>query len=182
MKNLGHLKPKGFTLIELLVVIAIIALLSTIAGVALNSARQKGRDAKRVADIRQIQTALELGFDSALDFPAQGTDVAPIALGATAYSRLCQDGNTVAAADYVFDSACEATTTVYMAKVARDPSQTGDENGCLAGDTAVCDYAYAHLAALQYEIRFVLEGAAGGLSAGLNCASEAGITATTCVH
>ena len=53
-------KNKGFTLIELLVVIAIIGLLSTLAVVALNSARAKSRDAKRVADVKQIQTALEI--------------------------------------------------------------------------------------------------------------------------
>ena len=57
------LRQKGFTLIELLVVIAIIGLLSTLAVVALNSARAKARDAKRVADIKQVQTALELFFN-----------------------------------------------------------------------------------------------------------------------
>jgi len=53
------INQKGFTLIELLVVIAIIGLLSTLAVVSLNNARTKSRDARRVADIEQIQTALE---------------------------------------------------------------------------------------------------------------------------
>ena len=51
---------KGFTLVELLVVIAIIGILATLAIVALQQARQNARDSKRVADIKQMQTALEL--------------------------------------------------------------------------------------------------------------------------
>jgi prepilin-type N-terminal cleavage/methylation domain-containing protein len=60
---------KGFTLIELLVVIAIIGLLSTLAVVALNNARQKSRDAKRVADVKQMQTALELFYNDCGGYP-----------------------------------------------------------------------------------------------------------------
>ncbi len=39
--------------------IAIIGLLSTIVLASMNTARQKARDAARISDIRQIQTALE---------------------------------------------------------------------------------------------------------------------------
>ncbi len=54
---------QAFTLIELLVVIAIIGLLSTIAVVSLSASRVKARDAKRMADLRQISQAIELFAD-----------------------------------------------------------------------------------------------------------------------
>jgi prepilin-type N-terminal cleavage/methylation domain-containing protein len=58
----GH--AKGFTLIELLVVIAIIGILSSVVLASLNQARAKSRDARRIADLKQIQTALELYYDA----------------------------------------------------------------------------------------------------------------------
>ena len=61
-------KP-GFTLIELLVVIAIIGLLSTLSILALNTARARARDAKRIADVKQIQTALEMYYNDTGDYP-----------------------------------------------------------------------------------------------------------------
>ena len=70
-------KQKGFTLIELLVVIAIIGLLATLAVVALNNARAKSRDARRISDIKQIQTALEMYYNDATSYPtALGTQIA----------------------------------------------------------------------------------------------------------
>ena len=66
-------KQKGFTLIELLVVIAIIAILSTVVMAGLNSARSKGRDARRLSDIKQMQSALELYFDSCGGYPTVGS-------------------------------------------------------------------------------------------------------------
>lgn len=62
-------RKKGFTLIELLVVIAIIGILSSVVLASLNSARQKSRDAKRVSDIKQVQLALELYFDTNGEYP-----------------------------------------------------------------------------------------------------------------
>ncbi len=63
------MKNKGFTLIELLVVIAIIGILSSVVLASLNTARQKGRDARRISDIKQIQLALELNYDSTQSYP-----------------------------------------------------------------------------------------------------------------
>ncbi|MCE9541445.1 prepilin-type N-terminal cleavage/methylation domain-containing protein [Candidatus Kaiserbacteria bacterium] len=67
---------KGFTLIELLVVIAIIGLLSSVILGSLNSARKKGRDARRLADVKQLQVALELYYSN------QTTPAYPSALSA----------------------------------------------------------------------------------------------------
>jgi prepilin-type N-terminal cleavage/methylation domain-containing protein len=54
----------GFTLIELLVVIAIIGILSSVVLASLNGARKKGRDSRRISDLKQMQLALELYYDS----------------------------------------------------------------------------------------------------------------------
>ena len=62
-------KQKGFTLIELLVIISIIGFLGTLAMTSLNSARIKARDAKRMADLRQIQKALDLYYDTNKVYP-----------------------------------------------------------------------------------------------------------------
>ena len=51
---------KAFTFIELLVVITIIAVLMAIATVTYSSTMTKSRNAKRVADIQSIRSALEI--------------------------------------------------------------------------------------------------------------------------
>ena len=60
---------KGFTLIELLIVIAIIGLLATLAIVSLTTAQQKARDTKRVADVKQLQNAVELYYSENAVYP-----------------------------------------------------------------------------------------------------------------
>lgn len=71
------MKTRGFTLIELLVVIAIIGILSSVVLASLNDARQKSRDAKRVADVKQLQLALELYFDASSTYPTALSHLAP---------------------------------------------------------------------------------------------------------
>lgn len=64
---------RGFTLVELLVVIAIIGILATLLLLQLGVARQRARDAKRIADVNQVRTALELFFDDNGSYPNDTT-------------------------------------------------------------------------------------------------------------
>ncbi|MDP2695672.1 MAG: prepilin-type N-terminal cleavage/methylation domain-containing protein [bacterium] len=60
---------RGFTLIELVIVIAIIGILSSIILVGLGGFRAKGRDARRTADLKQVQNGLELYFAATGAYP-----------------------------------------------------------------------------------------------------------------
>ena len=75
---------------ELLVVIAIIGLIATLSVIAFGNARAKSRDSKRVSDIKQLQTALELFFSDQGRYPTAeewntGSLYATGTYGATTY-------------------------------------------------------------------------------------------------
>jgi len=94
---------KGFTLIELLVVIAVIGMLASIVLVSMGPARKKARDTRRMADLRQITSGMEMCYD---DSTCAGTD---------RYIATTAGANTV------------TSIGTYMAKVPCDPS------GCTVG-------------------------------------------------
>lgn len=60
----------GFTLIELLVVIAIIGLLASVIIVGLYNSRVSSRNTKRVGDMTQLGSALELYHNTYFGYPA----------------------------------------------------------------------------------------------------------------
>lgn len=146
------MNKKGFTLIELLVVIAIIGLLSTLAVVALGSARQKSRDAKRLSDIKQVQTALELYYTDNNAYPTAATAVT---LGDGTHACLNSSG-----------FAASGCASAYMGLVPTDPQSTGL-------------YSYISADGTTYTITATLEGTTGGLSAGSINATPSGIVSAT---
>ena len=161
----------GFTLIELLVVIAIIGILSTLAVVALNSARQRSRDAKRVSDIRQIQTSLELGYAEIGGYPPAPT---PIVLGSAAYDVMCVNGGSV------FQGSSTGCTTMLMGLVPANPTPNGAPYAYRGTDgiTSACTTAPCLGYCVQSELERGLPQI--GLSAGAVIVDQSSLRNGTC--
>ena len=68
---------KGFTLIELLVVISIIGLLAAAGLATFSSAQKRARDARRISDIKAIETALAQYYTENNMYPSSGGAVSP---------------------------------------------------------------------------------------------------------
>src|SRR3989304_4722403 len=76
---------KGFSLIELLVVITIIAALVAVALPNFLGARQRARDAKKKAELRELKSALRLYYNDFNSYPG-GTGYYIKGCGATGTS------------------------------------------------------------------------------------------------
>lgn len=149
MKHLFNKKDRGFTLIELLVVIAIIGILAAVVLVSLNSARGKARDSRRIADIRQIMTALELFYNDNSRYPLPAT--------ASTTGPTPTDGTPA------------WSTFISSWPTAPQPAETG----CTAAQNT---YTYTQTASqTAYTLTFCLGAVTGGYAAGVHTASPTGI-------
>lgn len=149
---------RGFTLVELLVVVAIIGLMIAVALVALNSARAKARDARRVNDIRQIQIALERYYIDAGSYPIGNNVLLGTPPGTIGN---CLDSNG-------FSTNCSGI--IYEARIPSNPTPTND------GDCPASGYYYNSTDPnTTYTIQYCIGTATGSLSAGLHSATPTGL-------
>lgn len=141
---------KGFSLIELLVVITIIAALVAVALPNFLGARQRAKDAKKKAELRELKSALRLYYNDFNSYPG-GTGTVINGCGATGTSACAQTGP--------FQAGPGGGETVYMKNLPADywynrhplkPTDTDDflakatlENASdsdIAGSQARCGY------------------------------------------
>lgn len=139
---------RGFTLVELMVVIAIIGILASIVMVSLTSARQKGRDARRISDIKNIQLSLEEYYTDNLMFPkaayasgglsAPSTGLSPSYMSSVPTDPLGSSGPMPSRSNYYYSTTNATGGTVclvsnppiryHLAAVLEVPGTTGSGN------------------------------------------------------
>jgi prepilin-type N-terminal cleavage/methylation domain-containing protein len=128
---------KGFTLIELLVVISIIGLLSAVILASLNTARNKGYDAQRTSNMREVQKAIEAYYNDNGTYPsANGSyNIAGNSFGNYAYASQCQVGGNVAQ-----NSVISGLVPNYIAQLPVDPQMVSGGGNPPTGNS--CCYEY----------------------------------------
>lgn len=104
----------GFTLIELLIVVAIISILSTLLMINFIAVRQRGRDAQRKSDLRQLQSALELYRADQDSYPQANSN------------NSIGNCNNTPSVTSIGSTDC---STIYMQKVPIDPNGSSYYNG-----------------------------------------------------
>ena len=161
----------GFSLVELLIVVAIVALIGVFAAVAVNSARSKQRDATRIANVRQLQSALEDYFNENNTYPEGQL----LPLGDAAQSACLSISG--------FRSDCSSENAVFLNYVS-GTYPDGLTGAVTCGDPARKAFCYTQQEeGDSYVIHFELENAlnAAGLRDGVNCATPDGMEAGTCI-
>lgn len=116
-------KNSGFTLIELLTVISIIAVLASVILVVTKSAYQKSRDGRRLADVSEFITAVNLYYNDNGSYPPMAADDTGTCLD------LSTSGGFVPG----------IVAGGYMSKNIKDPGGINNNYWWAKGGTVLCD-------------------------------------------
>ena len=151
-------QPK-VTLLEILIVVAIVGIVGILAVFAVNAARSKERDATRIANVRQVQSALEDYFNENNSYPAGEA----LPLGDSAVSACLGVSG--------FAGDCSADKSIIIRTVPR-MFEDGLNGIVTCGNPKRNAFCYTSIGNRDaYGIQFELENAlpAVGLRAGINC-------------
>lgn len=159
--NSHKVNSTGFTLIELIVALAIIGFLLTVTVWSISAMRLRARDSKRVANIKEIQKALELYYADQRGYPVTGGSLVvggPLAqtlssVGFTAYGAGSGEVYVVRVPGNIVPGGANYLYT----------SNKADGSACTA---LLCD---------SYRITFKLENASGTLPEGSHTAKPGSI-------
>ncbi len=119
---------KAFTLIELLVVIVIIGIIASLTFVALNSVRAKARDTKRIADIRNLQSALEIYKNDNGVYPTYATSGTALVANGQTYMAKIPTAPTNTGYDVYTYTSTDGTTYSIAYNLEKGVQDTGSGN------------------------------------------------------
>lgn len=157
----------GFTLIELLVIISIIGLLVASIMLYLAQTRAKSRDAKRVADVKQISSGLDLYYSQCNSYPT-GTDLmlgesgrTVLYTGSGSTQGPCGVNNGGSVQNGGFGT--NTTGTIIIRTIL--PAPLPADGGCNSSNNS---YTYNSTNGISYSLSFCLGEATAGYPAGVN--------------
>lgn len=109
----GKWKIQGFTLVELLVVISILGVLASIMLAAFRNSQARGRDAQRKANLKELQSSLELFYADYGEYPSASAGE----IGACPYDPSASSGTACVWGEGSFTDG----KTVYFTVLPQDP-------------------------------------------------------------
>lgn len=128
-----HKKSGGFTLLELLVVISIIGILIALGSVAFSTAQRRGRDARRRADIENIQKGFEQYYATNTTYEAT---CATMAVAPYLPAGLPEDPKDTQS----YTTSCTATTYCVCALLEEADGGNATDTNCTYGTGTGADY------------------------------------------